>query len=156
MVKKFVQSQFSTLLAFFLCIGGFACAAEEQQQQEQTPASEEKYYVGKEQGEAWLKLVDAGNYDESWNVASDLLKMTMKQGEWTNYLDKIRGPLGKVTSRTLEEMRVAHNPQGLPATDYLVLAYRTIFSNKNGQELLIMIQVSDDQWRPMSYFIKSE
>ena len=109
------------------------------------------------QGLAWLDVVDKGNYQASWEQASNTLKLTLPQAEWIKLMNKMRKPLGSVVSRNIADVRTSTNPPGAPAGDYVILVYTSSFSNKEkAQELLILSQGFDHQWKPMSYYVKTE
>jgi hypothetical protein len=48
---------------------------------------------------AWLKLVDDGRYDASWDNASTLFKKAVDKGQWKKQVSAVRGPMGTVKSR---------------------------------------------------------
>lgn len=105
----------------------------------------------------WLKLVDAGKYEESWEIGSRTLQLIMKQKEWVKYLEKVRKPLGSVTNRSLVEQRTAKDPAGVPKGNYMVMLYDTAFATEpKAKELMILSQANDGSWRTMSYFIKEK
>ncbi len=52
--------------------------------------------------DAWLALVDRGEYARSWETAADYLKDTVDRKEFVKLLGAIRKPLGAVKSRQLE------------------------------------------------------
>ncbi|ABX48911.1 conserved hypothetical protein [Shewanella baltica OS195] len=46
----------------------------------------------------WLKIVDAGNYTESWQKSDSFFKSQLSQTKWDTALKGVRTPLGKVES----------------------------------------------------------
>lgn len=103
----------------------------------------------------WLKLVDQGKYNDSWDQGAVIFKLTMPQNEWGIYLNKIRGPLGNVGSREVLDQRVSKDPKGLPKGDYIVMFYDTTFSSGKANEL-ITLQHEDGVWRVMGYYLKKK
>ncbi len=102
--------------------------------------------------EAWLKLIDSGNYAESWETASTTFKLTIGKDEWVKAEEKLRKPLGALVSRKLLEQLPKQNPKGLPAGYYMVLVYQTDFTNRpKANELLTMALESDGKWRTLTY-----
>jgi Protein of unknown function (DUF4019) len=101
----------------------------------------------------WLELVDKGQYGESWNQASALMKMTVHKDEWVTLMEKTRKPLGAVRSRTVVDQRTAKNPHGLPAGDYMVMFYKTDFSGKSGAYELVTLFFQDGKWFVLTYQI---
>lgn len=100
----------------------------------------------------WLKLIDDGKYGDSWDFGSKTFQFTIKRDEWVKAQEKLRQPLGKLSSRKLIEQRTAKNPKGLPAGDYMVLYYKSSFSNRpEANELVTMVRESDGNWRVLTY-----
>lgn len=101
--------------------------------------------------QSWLKLIDSGRYGESWDQASALMKLTIHKDEWQQLMDKVRKPLGQMTSRQVLDQRVATNPHGLPKGDYQVMFYKTAFTGKPMAYELVTLFLEDGQWRVMTY-----
>lgn len=102
--------------------------------------------------ESWLKIVDSGNYGDSWSAASNTFKFTIKKDEWIKAEDKLRKPLGKLISRKMIEQRPAKNPKGLPAGDYMVIYFKTSYSNRpEANELVTLVKSDDGVWRVLTY-----
>lgn len=102
----------------------------------------------------WLKLIDEGKYGESWDYGSKTFQFTIKRDEWVKAEEKLRKPLGSYVSRKLIEQRTAKNPKGLPAGDYMVLYYKSSFSNRpEANELITMVRESDGKWRVLTYHV---
>jgi len=105
--------------------------------------------------EAWLHQVDEGKYGESWDAGSQIFKATISKDEWNKYLNASRQPLGSVTSRVVVDQRTAENPKGLLPGHYMVMVYKTSFSNKpNTFEIVTLRQEEDGQWRVLTYQAK--
>lgn len=104
-----------------------------------------------EASKKWLQLVDQGKYAESWKQSSGLMRLTIPADEWVHVLDSVRKPLGSVQSRTVADQRVAENPKGLPPGHYMVMFYKTSFSNKKDAAELITLFSEDGDWRVMTY-----
>ena len=63
--------------------------------------------------------------------------------------------MGELESRTVLDQRTAQNPQGLPAGEYMVMVYKTSFTNnKNSNEVVTLMQESDGKWRVLTYQVK--
>lgn len=106
-------------------------------------------------GLQWLGLLDKERYDDSWKTGSELFQKTMREHEWTVFLQKVRKPLGKVKSRQMIDQRTAENPKGLPKGEYMVLFYNTSFDNKaQAYELVTLMQEQDGQWKILSYQVQ--
>lgn len=100
----------------------------------------------------WLKLLDDGRYDDSWDYASPIFQFTIKKNEWNKAQQKLRAPFGRLISRQLVQQMPAKDPKGLPKGDYMVLGYQSAFSNRpEVRELVTMVKDSDGKWRVLTY-----
>lgn len=103
----------------------------------------------------WLKVIDQGNYDQSWDLGSLTMKLKIPKNDWKTILAATRGKLGAVKSRELVDQRTSKDPNGLPKGDYMVLIYKTNFTTKNSLgELVTMVLESDGKWRGLTYQVE--
>jgi hypothetical protein len=56
--------------------------------------------------EAWLALMDGGNYAQSWETAAGYFQRSITKEEWVGRLEKVRHPLGAVISRKLSSTKL--------------------------------------------------
>lgn len=99
----------------------------------------------------WLSLVDAGDYEKSWDNSSKVLQLTVPRAQWKTIMETIREPLGKAVSRQMTDVRVSKDPQGLPPGDYMVFVYQTKFQHKDsGYEMLTLVY-DQGNWQVMTY-----
>lgn len=104
---------------------------------------------------AWLALVDAGSYNESYDTAAALFKGALTQDAWAKALTASRTPLGAVQSRTLAATQSTTSLPGAPDGKYVVMQYRTVFAQKaSALETLTVMLDKDGVWRVAGYFIK--
>ena len=57
--------------------------------------------------EAWLAIIDGGDYAQSWETAAAYFQRHISKEEWVRQLEKVRRPLGKVRSRKLSPTKFA-------------------------------------------------
>ena len=104
-------------------------------------------------GEAWLALVDAQKYDESWKQASAQFRSAVSQEQWAAALKRARDPLGSLVSRTSSRVDFAKTLRGAPDADYAIFHFSTSFQSKEGvTERLTLVQ-EDAKWRVVAYAI---
>ncbi len=105
--------------------------------------------------EDWLQLLDNGDYARSWQEAAPVFKSSVTQDGWAQMVKPVREPLGGVESRTLIRARYTTSVPGAPDGDYVVIQYRTNFSNKKDAiETITPMLTADGEWRVSGYFIK--
>lgn len=105
--------------------------------------------------DAWLAVVDAGKYAESWDAASATFQKGVTKDAWVKAVSTVRGQVGKIESRKFSVAQALKDPPNAPPGDYIILQYISNFSNKNGAtETVVMSLDSDKRWRTSGYFVK--
>ncbi|HEY8901411.1 MAG TPA: DUF4019 domain-containing protein [Chthoniobacterales bacterium] len=105
--------------------------------------------------EAWLAGIDAGEYAESWPVASAAFRATITQASWTAALVAARAPLGALKSRTVKTARSLERLPGTAAGQFVVMQFATSFANKrNSVETVTFAKAENGVWEASGYFIK--
>ncbi|HET8539607.1 MAG TPA: DUF4019 domain-containing protein [Anaeromyxobacter sp.] len=105
--------------------------------------------------DAWLKLVDAGDYGPSWDDAATFFKDAVPRAQWEQSLKAVRAPLGKVLSRKVVSKTYAESLPGAPDGKYVVVQYRTSFDKKEAAvETVTPMLDADGRWRVSGYYIK--
>ena len=64
--------------------------------------------------ESWLKLVDAADYDASWEKAAKLFKGAVTKEQWAQSARGARQPLGKLSLRKCLGLRPFQTPDFPP------------------------------------------
>jgi hypothetical protein len=118
-------------------------------------ADDSRVEVALEVAEAWLDLVDQGEYDKSWEEAAAYFRQAVEREQWQQTLTAHRRPLGEVISRELSEAKYSSSLAGAPDGQYVVIRFKTSFSNKaEALETITPMLDPDGQWRVSGYFIK--
>jgi len=131
------------LLTVLLCVAALA----------QSPQKPEQ--LAQASSDAWLAIVDAGNYGNSWDEAAQLFKSAVTKDQWLSALGQVRTPLGKVLSRKLKSATYTKTLPNAPQGEYVVIQYDTSFENKPGAvETVTPMLEKDGKWRVSGYFIK--
>ncbi len=117
--------------------------------------SKDNTAAAKGAAEAWLKLVDSGNYAQSWEQAANLMKTSVAKEQWQQILDSNRAPLGSLISRKLTSAEYKEVLPGAPAGQYVVLRYESNFERKSSViETAAPTLDKDGTWRVSVYYLK--
>jgi hypothetical protein len=110
----------------------------------------------KKAADAWLKLVDAGNYQESWNQFAGIVKPRVSEEKWAEEAAALRKTLGPMTSRNFASAKYSTSLPGAPDGQYVVILYHSSFANKQSAiEQVVPMLDTDGQWRISGYhFVK--
>ena len=108
-----------------------------------------------ESSNAWLKLIDNGQYSKSWETAAGLFKNAVTKEQWNQSLNAVRKPLGKVIRRNVKSKQYMTSLPGAPDGEYVVIQYETSFENKKAAiETVTPMFDKDGKWRVSGYYIK--
>ena len=104
---------------------------------------------------AWLKLVDTGNYAQSWDEAAAVMKSSVAKEQWQQILQANRAPLGTLLSRKLTSVTYTAELPGAPPGQYVVLKYASSFEHKSDAiETATPTLDKDGRWRVSVYFVQ--
>jgi hypothetical protein len=105
--------------------------------------------------DAWLKRVDAQEYDASWAQAAAIFRGAVERERWPSMVGAIRGSMGRVLSREVKSARYMTQLPGGPDGEYVVIQYRTVFENKKSAvETITPMKETNGEWRVSGYFIR--
>jgi hypothetical protein len=105
--------------------------------------------------EAWLALVDAGDYAASWQEAAPVFKEAVSQPQWEAAAKSVRGPLGKLESRELLDAKFTTTLPGAPDGEYVVIQFKTKFAHKaEAVETVTPMKDPAGVWRVSGYFVR--
>lgn len=138
---------FSTIAMALICgLSGNLAHADDQ------AAAVEQVKQAKQAADAWLKLVDDGNYKESWNQFASVVKPLVTEDKWEQEAGGIRKMLGPVISRAFKGAKLATTLPGAPDGHYVIIQYDSSFANKKStvEEVVPMLD-TDGQWRISGY-----
>ncbi len=105
--------------------------------------------------EAWLALMDTGDYEQTWEQAAEYLKTMATKDEWLQRLSAVRKIMGKKISRTIRSQQYTTSFPGAPDGEYVVIRYDTVFENKKAAvETVTPMVGTDGKWHVSGYFIR--
>ncbi|MDG5751654.1 DUF4019 domain-containing protein [Qipengyuania sp. XHP0211] len=102
----------------------------------------------------WIKLVDAGNYQESWAQAGPMFKSAVTADAWAKQVTPVRQPLGEVVSRNLKGIDAPASLPGAPKGEYRIITFDTDYSAALGAVETVVLAKSGDSWGVVGYFIR--
>jgi Protein of unknown function (DUF4019) len=120
-----------------------------------TACSRDKTRAAQGAASEWLKLVDSGNYAQSWEEAANIMKANIAKEQWQAMLSRNRAPLGTLLSRKLTSVEYKEGLPGAPVGQYVVLQYESSFQNKASVlETATPTLDKDGTWRVSLYYIR--
>jgi hypothetical protein len=104
---------------------------------------------------AWLGLVDAGNYAQSWSAASTLFRQKVSETQWQAAAAGVRAPLGALKSRKVQSATLKYSLPGAPDGQYVIVQFASSFENKGTAiETVTPMKDADGKWHVSGYYIK--
>ena len=104
---------------------------------------------------AWLALVDAGKYAESWDEAAGYFRNAVPKKRWQETMQAMRKPFGKNLSRQLKSAHYQTALPGAPDGEYVVIRFKASFENKKSAiETVTPMLDKDGKWRVSGYYMK--
>lgn len=105
--------------------------------------------------QAWLSLIDTGNYSGSWNEASAYFRGAVTEQNWEASLKTTRKPLGNLVSRKITKVRESSSLPGAPDGRYAVMSFVTAYEQKKSAiETVTFMFDKDRKWKAAGYYIK--
>ena len=89
-----------TLVCIASLMGLAACS-------HQDPAVGAAEVAAESAAQAWLRLLDTGDYAQSWDTAALYFRHSVEQSQWLSRASAVRGPLGGVKSDPDGQWRVS-------------------------------------------------
>ncbi len=103
---------------------------------------------------AWLALVDAGRFGESWDTAASFFRYAVSKEKWDARLVNSRVPLGRVLSRKIDQKKYVKDLPDAPKGEYVVIIFKTAFDGMPVAFETITPYFENGTWRVCGYAIK--
>ena len=117
-------------------------------------ADEASQKAARSAAEAWLDLVDAEKYAQSWDEAASFFKSKVSKTQWVEMVGSTRELFGVLKSRQFLGAKYATELPGAPDGEYVVIQYRASYENrKKAIETITRMKDGDGRWRVSGYFV---
>jgi hypothetical protein len=102
----------------------------------------------------WLALVDAGQFETSWQESASLLRNAVSAQQWEESVTAARRAFGGFVSREVLTAEFKTSLPGAPDGEYVVIQYRSAFEKKQAAIETVTPMREDGAWRVAGYYIK--
>jgi hypothetical protein len=116
-----------------------------------SPLIEAKEAAAAQKAEAWLKLMDNGDYGKAWDECGALFRNMVTRQQWVEGLPKDRAALGKFKSRKLEDVMYRSSMPGAPEGEYVMTRFFADYEKNPKVEEVVSLMYIDGTWRPIGY-----
>jgi len=105
--------------------------------------------------QAWLAIVDARRYGESWEEAAPIFREALEKTRWEILVDGVRAPLGVPNARKLRSALFTRTLPNTPPGEYVVIQYDTAFDKRPlSTEIVTPMKLPDGSWKVSGYIIR--
>lgn len=137
------------VLALILLTAGLAVAPVQAQ------SNEEQVTAAKEAAAEWIELLDANDYQATWEQAASLLKSQVTADQWANQIQQVHSQFGELQERSLVAARYTTSLPNVPEGEYVIAQYRAQYGNQTLIETATLMK-DGDAWRVAGYFVRPE
>jgi hypothetical protein len=116
-----------------------------------SPVTEAKQEAAVQHAEAWLKLIDKGEYGKAWDECGSLFRDRVTRQQWVEGLPKDRVSLGTLKSRKLDAVTYRTTMPNAPDGEYVMARFFADYENKPKVEEVVSLMYVDGTWRPIGY-----
>ena len=103
---------------------------------------------------SWLATVDNGEYEKSWNEASNLFKDNVTVRQWKTAMENAHKSFGKVMQRDYSKAIDYDQIPNFPKGNYTVILYDSVFESSERAVEVVTLTVEENKWSVVGYVIK--
>jgi hypothetical protein len=116
-------------------------------------SNEQAVAAAKEAAQEWLTLLDADQYEATWEEAATFFKSKVTAEQWVVQVRQAHSSLDSLRSRSLVAARYTTNMPNAPEGEYVMAQYKATYGKQETVET-VSLKKDDGTWRVAGYFIK--
>jgi len=102
--------------------------------------------------EKWWSLVNNGEFEESYEMLTDLLKDRYSINSWKMQISMLMDEIGQIKSRSIEESYFQSELEGFENGFYVIINYQVDYTKtKNHTENIILKQNNNFKWNVFDF-----
>jgi hypothetical protein len=106
------------------------------------------------EAEGWLRLVDQGHYEASWDSSSATFRRAVTRGAWGPMVRQARSQYEPLGARRLLSRQYTTTLPKAPPGQYVVLQYQTAAAGGHQVVETVVMERDAGRWRLSGYFIR--
>jgi hypothetical protein len=103
---------------------------------------------------AWLKLIDAGQYEKSWDESASIFRQKVPREQWVAGLPKNRAEYGKFNGRTFDAAQFRRSMPGAPDGEYVAVRFISDYEKNGAADEIVTMMLDGGAWRPIGYMLR--
>ncbi|MEF8817800.1 MAG: DUF4019 domain-containing protein [Salinibacter sp.] len=140
-----VRSLTAGLVALFLAVGVSMPVSAQ--------SNEEAVEAAKAASQEWLALLDADEYEATWEEGATFFKSKVSAEQWAAQIRQAHSSLGSFQSRSLVTARYTRSIPNAPEGEYVIAQYRATYGTQETVET-VSLKKDQEEWRVAGYFVK--
>ena len=105
---------------------------------------------------AWLEILDAGEYEETWNEAAAAFQEAVAVGTWIEAVVQARSDFEPFGERTEVGSRYMTDLPNAPPGEYVVFQFRTAVDGDRTVIETVTPMKEEGAWKVSGYFVRPE
>lgn len=102
----------------------------------------------------WLAIIDKGEMEHAYQIASDFFKKAISQAEFAEGMTMVLKPLGGIKNREVKDILYSTQMEALPDGEYVLVQYNSSFENKKKAVETLSLMKENNKWKVSGYHIK--
>ncbi|RPF72291.1 helix-turn-helix domain-containing protein [Aurantiacibacter spongiae] len=103
---------------------------------------------------AWVELVDAGEYAQSWERAGPMFRAQVSAQQWGDTVRPVRAQLGALQSRDAGSGVLEDSLPGAPAGEYAVIQFPAQYAAAGEVTETVVLRRENGAWGVVGYFVR--
>lgn len=103
---------------------------------------------------AWVQLIDAGEYAQSWAEAGPTFRSSVTADLWATQAGAVREPLGDTITRRVKSVDEREALPGAPEGPFRIVTFATDFGAASGSTETVILHEEEGEWGVVGYFIR--
>ena len=109
----------------------------------------------KQAAQEWLTLLDADQYEATWEEGASFFKSKIDADGWASRLKSAHASLDSLRSRSLVAARYTQSVPNAPDGEYVIAQYRATYGERALVET-VSLKKEQDEWRVAGYVIRPD
>lgn len=118
--------------------------------QPDSPSHERAEQSARAAAQSWLRVVDDGEFEESWEAAASAFQERVPQETWEDRGDQLRDSIQTGASRTLTMVQYRNSLRQTSGGPFVILKYRSTPGDLSIEEVVLTTRI-DDTWKVTGY-----
>lgn len=104
--------------------------------------------------QAWLELLDRGEYGETWSQAAPIFQGSVTAEQWATAARSAREQVGVVVSRSVSKVAAPAQLPGAPPGEYRVVEFTSAFGGLPRATETVVLRREGAEWKVVGTWVR--